>query len=229
MALIKTDAVVLKCSNYRDRSKIVTLYTKSNGKLRAIAKGVRDVKTKWGGVLQPMAVLSTLIYFKENRTLHLISGAEYSSPMGGIFENTDKMNTGFRIIELADKTTVDNHEIPGMFDLIADSLRILDSATKNFVNLLFNFEFRAAALLGFAVELENTRGSAGGYSGLYSDDRAALMKIIQGRLDEITGIGLNGSSEIAIERFFEHHFNMHFENLIYSKTKKVIFSKEINL
>lgn len=235
MALIKTEAIVLKSMNYRDRSKIVTLYTKSNGKLRAVAKGVRDVKTRWGGVLQPMAVLNTLIYYKENRTLHLVSGAEYSTSIRGIYENTDKMNTGFRIIELADKTTVDNHEIPGMFDLIADSLKMLNDATKNFVNLLFNFEFRAAKLLGFAIEMDSidrnsSRLSDDFYStGLHKDDSAALKKILRGKQEEITGWDLNGSSEIAIERFFEHHFNLHFENLSYSKTKKVIFSKEIRI
>ena len=51
MAIIKTDSVVLKTKIYRDKSKLVTLYTKSHGKLTAVAKGVRDVKTRWGGVL----------------------------------------------------------------------------------------------------------------------------------------------------------------------------------
>lgn len=235
MALIKTEAIVLKCINYRDRSKIVTLYTKSNGKLKAVAKGVRDVKTRWGGVLQPMAVLNTLIYYNENRTLHLVSGAEYSASFRGIYENADKMNTGFRIIELADKTTVDNHEIPGMFDLIVESLRMLNDATKNFVNLLFNFEFKAAKLLGFAIELDtlerNNTLKSNGFpgEGLHKSDSAALRMILTGKPEEITNCDLIGSSEIAIESFFEYHYNMHFENLSYSKTKKVIFSKEIRL
>ncbi len=231
MALIKTEAVVLKSMNYRDKSKIVTLYTKSNGKLRAVAKGVRDVKTRWGGVLQPMACLNTLIYYKEIRTLHLISGADYSNSLQGIYENTEKMNTGFRIIELADKTTVDNHEIPGMFELIVNSLKMLNDATKNFVNLLFNFEFRAAKLLGFAVEMDRIEGNSPAHSGagLHKDDSSVLKNILLGKPEEITGFDLRGASEIAIERFFEYHFNMHFENLSYSKTKKVIFSKEIRL
>ena len=63
MAIIKTDSVVLKTKIYRDKSKLVTLYTKSHGKLTAVAKGVRDVKTRWGGVLQPMAYLNSLIYY----------------------------------------------------------------------------------------------------------------------------------------------------------------------
>ena len=87
MSLIKTEAIVLRSANYRDKSKIVTLYTKSHGKLGAIAKGVRDSKTRWGGVLQSMGYLNILLYYKENRTLHLLSSAEYIKTYSGIYEN----------------------------------------------------------------------------------------------------------------------------------------------
>jgi DNA repair protein RecO (recombination protein O) len=71
MSIINTEAIVLKCTNFRETSKIVTFYTKSHGKLRGIAKGVRSSKTKWGGVLQSMAYLNLFFYFKENKDLHL--------------------------------------------------------------------------------------------------------------------------------------------------------------
>ena len=139
MSLIKTEAIVLRSSNYRDKSKILTLYTKSHGKITVIAKGVRDVKTKWGGVLQSMAFLNILLYYKENRSLHLLSNAEYVKSYNGIYENFDKMNVGFRIIELINKTTVDRHDIKGLFEMLTDCLNTLNDATKNFVNVLFNF------------------------------------------------------------------------------------------
>ena len=75
--IVKTEAIILKSDNYRDSSKIVTAYTKNFGKIRCIAKGVRDVKTKWGGVLQAMSYLNLLIYYNETKTLHLLSNAEY--------------------------------------------------------------------------------------------------------------------------------------------------------
>ncbi len=235
MALIKTEAIVLRAANYRDKSKLVTLYTKSHGKLTAIAKGVRDAKTKWGGVLQSMGFLNILLYYKENRSLHLLSNAEYVKCYNGIFENFDKMNVGFRIIELINKTTAERHEISGFFDLMTDSLNTLNDATKNFVNVLFNFEFRLAKMLGFAIDVENRAlGVPQGYLGfedsiIQEEELRVLRTISSGNIEGIMRLDILKPAEIAIERFFESHFRMHFDNLNFSNTKKVIFSKEIRL
>lgn len=235
MSLTKTEAIVLKTMNYRDKSKIVTLYTESHGKIKAIAKGVRDVKTRWGGVLQPMAYISTLLYYKENRGLQLISGAEYVTAFRDLFKSTDKMNIGFRLIELLDKTTAENHEIKGLFKLLTSTLSYLNDATKNYVNLLFNFEFRLAKLLGFGINLDGYRGKnrkiSNGYGAaeLYEKDIDFLKNITGESLESITENKPTKSSEAAIERFFDSHFKAHFDNLNFSNTKKVIFSKEIRL
>ena len=235
MALIKTEAIVLKTINYRDKSKIVTLYTQTHGKIKAVAKGVRDVKTRWGGVLQPMAYLNALIYYKENRGLQLISGAEYIAAYRGIYDNTDKMNIGFRLIELLDKTTAENHEINGLFELLASTLNNLNDATKNFVNLLFNFEFRLAKLLGFGINLDihnsKKRQIKDGYGAIimYEKDIEYLKNITGESPAGITEHILTKSSEAAIDSFFDSHFKAHFDNLNFSNTKKVIFSREIRL
>lgn len=235
MALIKTEAIVLRAANYRDRSKILTLYTKSHGKLSVIAKGVRDAGTRWGGVLQSMAYLNALLYFKENRTLHLLSNAEYVRSFKSIFENSDKMNVGFRIIELINKTTADCHEIKGIFELITGSLNNLEDATKNYVNVLFNFEFRLAGLLGFAVDVneENTAGlrlTGNSVLPLIRNNQAEVLKIISyGNIEEIMELDMKEADEIAVDRYFENHFRLHFDNLDFSNTKKVIFSKEMRL
>lgn len=235
MALIKTEAVVLRTANYRDRSKILTLYTKSHGKLSVIAKGVRDARTKWGGVLQSMAYLNVLLYFKENRTLHLLSGAEYAKLYNRIYENSDKMNVGFRIVELINKTTAECHEIKGLFELITDSLNTLDGATKNFVNVLFNFEFRLAKLLGFAIDVNDRAAfTPGNYSNFVKSaandvDKEILRIISCGNIDEIMNLNIEKSSVIEVDKYFENHFRLHFDNLEFSNTKKVIFSKEMRL
>ncbi len=235
MSIIKTEAIVLKSSNYRDKSKILTLYTKSHGKLTSIAKGVRDAKTKWGGALQSMAFLNILLYYKENRSLHLLTGAEYIKSYNGIYESFDKMNVGFRIIELINKTTADRHEIKGLFELLTDCLNTLNDATKNFVNVLFNFEFRLAKLLGFGIDVENrASGVPKGYlgyeePGMMEEDLIVLRAISNGNFNEIMELNLVKSTEIAVDRFFESHLKLHFDNLNFSNTKKVIYSKEISL
>src|SRR5436853_2939188 len=155
MALVKTEAVILKCSNYREKSKIVTFYSRSHGKMRGIAKGVRDVKSRWGGVLQSMASINLMFYYNENRTLHLISGADFAKSYQYIYDDFEKMQVGYRIVELINKTTEDHHENQSVFELLANSLDSFNDATRNYVNVLFNFEFRLMKILGFEIDLSS--------------------------------------------------------------------------
>ncbi|MBP6673311.1 MAG: recombination protein O N-terminal domain-containing protein, partial [Bacteroidetes bacterium] len=51
--IVETEAVVLHTMDFRDTSKIVTLYSRKFGKIKVIAKGTRNQKTnKFGSSLE---------------------------------------------------------------------------------------------------------------------------------------------------------------------------------
>ncbi len=250
MSLIKTEAIILRCRNYREQSKLVTFYSKTHGKVQGLAKGVRDIKTRWGGALQSMASLNIMFYYKENRTLHLISGAEHLVSYNSIFEDFEKMKIGYRIVELAAQTTEDGHENTAMFTLLSESLNTLNNATKNYVNVLFNFELSLAKILGFEISfsvpqsmvttnaIENNKenryysevkegSSPYRYNILNKQDIGILSVMRSGNFNSIMELNISESSEITLDRFFENYYKSHFDNLNFSNTKKVINSLKI--
>lgn len=236
MPIIKTEAVILKCDNYRETSKIVSFYSKSHGKLRGIAKGVRSSKTKWGGALQSMAYLNMMFYFKENRTLHLISGADYVKHFQSTYDDYDKLQVGFRIIELVNKTTEEYQENRDLFNLLVESLDALNLATKNYVNVLFNVEFKLAKLLGFGIDfnkiltenIDKIKENQYFYKTKFSSgDIKALNMINEGNFNSLMGLNISKSQEIVLDSFFENYFKSHFEGINLSNTKKVFSTKEI--
>ena len=230
MPIIKSEAIILKCDDYRETSKIVTFYSLEHGKLRGIAKGVRDTKSKWGGVLQPMAHVNMMYYFKENRTLHLVSGAEYVKSFGQIYDDFEKLETGYRIIELFNKTTEEHHENRELFELLAVILENLNGATKNYVNLLFNYEFNLAKLLGFGINMEEIQrqnlakdnGNQYFYNiKLSAGDIRALGEVSLGNFNRLADFNISKSQVMTLERFFENYFMSHIESTGFSNTKKV--------
>lgn len=151
--IVKTDAIVLKSMRYRETSKIVTFYSRRYGKLAAIAKGAREIKSKFGASLEPMTAVSLVIYKKEHRDLQLISQCDILKPYKKIHGEMGRMSAAMAMLELVNQLTHDEEEKPALYVLLEESLDGLESAAKNFQNLFFAFEFRLCGVFGFAPAL----------------------------------------------------------------------------
>lgn len=57
MALIETDGLVLKSYNLAEADKIVVLLTREHGVIRAVAKGAKRLKSRFGSALEPFSVV----------------------------------------------------------------------------------------------------------------------------------------------------------------------------
>ena len=67
MALYHDEGVVLRTAKLGEADRIITLLTRDHGKVRAVAKGVRRAKSRFGGRLEPFMRVDVLI--AEGRTL----------------------------------------------------------------------------------------------------------------------------------------------------------------
>lgn len=152
--IVKTDAVVLKSMKYRETSKIVTFYTQHYGKIKAVAKGARELKSKFGAALEPMSYVSLVIYKKENRELHTISQCDVLKFFKKLTTEMERMSLGIAVIELVNAVMHDEEENQVLFKLLVNTLDQLDCATKNLQNLLYYFEIRLAELLGYRLNFD---------------------------------------------------------------------------
>jgi DNA repair protein RecO (recombination protein O) len=62
MSLYHDQGVVLRTHKLGEADRIVTLLTKDRGKVRAVAKGVRKTKSRFGGRLEPVSHVRLLVY-----------------------------------------------------------------------------------------------------------------------------------------------------------------------
>jgi DNA repair protein RecO (recombination protein O) len=76
MALVTTDAIVLRTYNLAEADRIAVCLTRSSGLVRAVAKGARRMKSRFGAALEPFTQIKLAFYEKENRELVSISSAE---------------------------------------------------------------------------------------------------------------------------------------------------------
>jgi DNA repair protein RecO (recombination protein O) len=69
MALLETEALILRTYNLAEADKIVVCLGRSSGLIRGVAKGCRKLRNRFGASLEPFTVVNLTYYEKENREL----------------------------------------------------------------------------------------------------------------------------------------------------------------
>ena len=145
----KCEAIVLRSIDYRDESKILTLYTREFGKLSAIAKGCRSVKSKYASAFELGSHISIVLYKKSTREVQNISEASLKTPFLNITASLERLGVMLQILELTRLATEEEEAHPKIFQLLLESLRQIDTAKKNLRNVFFFFQTHLVSLLGF--------------------------------------------------------------------------------
>ena len=76
MAILETEALVLRTYNFAEADKIVVCLTHSSGLIRAVAKGCRKLKSRFGAALEPFTLAKITYYQKEHQELVSLNHAE---------------------------------------------------------------------------------------------------------------------------------------------------------
>lgn len=76
MPLRDTEAIVLRTYRLGEADKIVSLFSRQMGRLRAVAAGAQRPKSRYGGVLEPLTYIRLWLFERENRDLLRMNSAE---------------------------------------------------------------------------------------------------------------------------------------------------------
>jgi hypothetical protein len=157
--IVESEAIVLRAMKHGETSKIVTLYTLAYGKVNVIAKGARDMKSKFGGALEMFARVSAVFYKKERAEagLYLLSKAELVDAHRGIVADLDRIEAATAVCELVLRAIHDEQEHPEIFDLLAAALSEISKGTTSPILLQFEFYLEFLKTMGFAMTDDELR------------------------------------------------------------------------
>ena len=121
----RDDGVVLRTQKLGEADRIITLLTRQNGRVRAVARGVRRTKSRFGARLEPFTHVDVLIY--PGRSLDTITQAEviraYGTPLGADYP---RYTAGTAMLETAERfTPVEKEPAIRQFLLLIGGLRAL--------------------------------------------------------------------------------------------------------
>jgi DNA repair protein RecO (recombination protein O) len=130
MQSYRDDGVVLRTTKLGEADRIITLLTRQNGRVRAVAKGVRRTKSRFGARLEPFTHVDVMIH--PGRSLDVISQAEvvrsYGPPLAADYP---KYTAGAAMLETAERLTpVEKEPAIRQFLLLIGGLRALGEALE---------------------------------------------------------------------------------------------------
>ena len=147
--------IVLSVLPYRETSAIITLLSRTHGRVGGIAKGIRREK-KASLPLERGQIIDVVLYYRPHRELHTMSQISIVNFFGAIRSSLGKLAVRDAALEIALKTLSATEAHPELFDFAGAFLARLEAAPEGGVPLPLLWRFFAgwSALLGFRINLE---------------------------------------------------------------------------
>jgi len=150
VGLYRDTGIVLRDYKLGEADRIVVILTERHGKVRAVAKGVRKTRSRFGARLEPMSHAAVLFY--EGRDLDIVTQAESIDHFRPIRDDLDRITRASAMLEAVDQLAQDREVNPRLYQMLLGALRTL--AAHNGPLVVPSFFWKVLALEGFRPMLD---------------------------------------------------------------------------
>jgi DNA repair protein RecO (recombination protein O) len=143
---MKVEAVVLRHTDYGEADRLLTIFTREQGKLRAIAKGVRKMQSRKAGHLEPFTQVTLML--AQGHDLWIVTQAEAVNAFQALREDLGRIGYAGYVVELLDRFTYEEGQNWQLYQLLVETMTRLADEDDTFVAVHY-YEMRLLDLMGF--------------------------------------------------------------------------------
>lgn len=148
---LRASAVVLRHSDWGEADRLLTLYTREQGMVRALAKGARKVTSRKAGHLQPFTHIT--VQLAKGRDLLIITQVETINAFLPLHDDLVKTSYAAYIVELLLRFSYEDEGAnPSIFKLLVDTLARIEKESDSWVAVRY-YEMRLLDGVGFRPQL----------------------------------------------------------------------------
>jgi DNA repair protein RecO (recombination protein O) len=148
----RSEAIVISHKDWGEADRMLWLYTRKLGKVQAIAKGVRKMRSRKAGHLEPFTCSNLM--FARGRSFLIVTQAETLAPFLDLREDLLKVGYAAYVSELLDRFTYEEDDNHLIYQLLKDTLTRIDGEPEPYPAVRY-FEIHLLDLLGYKPELTN--------------------------------------------------------------------------
>lgn len=154
MKSFKLEGIVIKRRNIGEADRIITVFSKSLGKVQIKAKGVRKISSRRSGHIELLnhCVLS----LHQANLMPILTEVQSFENFSLLKSDLKRVGSAFHICELVDGLCAENQANEEIFELLSTTLKKLSNA-KILSEVIYEFEIEILKLLGFYKQSENLK------------------------------------------------------------------------
>jgi DNA repair protein RecO (recombination protein O) len=155
VTVYRDEGVVLRVQKLGEADRIVTILTRTHGRVRAVGKGVRRTKSRFGARLEPFSHIDVQCY--AGRNLDTVTQVESIDAFGGaLASDYGRYTAGTAMLETAERLTpVEQEPAVQQYLLLVGGLRALVAGEHDPTLVLDSFLLRSLSIAGWAPSFES--------------------------------------------------------------------------
>jgi len=146
----RTEAIVLRHSDFGEADRLLTVVTPYLGKLRLLAKGVRKPSSRKAGHLDLFTRSELLV--ARGRNLDIVTQAQMIEPYLALRQDLWRMSHAYYVAELLDVFSEEQAENEALYRLFSQALGWI-CQSSNLPQVVRFYELRALDLAGYRPQL----------------------------------------------------------------------------
>jgi DNA repair protein RecO (recombination protein O) len=133
--LYRDQGVVVRTVKLGETDRIVTLFTRANGRIRAVAKGVRKPGSRFGARLEPASHVALQCY--RGRELDVVTQVETIDTHRALREHYRSLTHAVSMLEAVDQVALEREPNPALYRMLTSALQTLAQEPSPLVSAAF--------------------------------------------------------------------------------------------
>jgi DNA repair protein RecO (recombination protein O) len=143
--------IALRTVKLGEADRIVTFVTAGHGKVRAVAKGVRKTKSRFGARVEPPTHVALQLW--EGRELDVVTSADALDHFKAVRTDLDRLTRATALLEAVDAVVQEREEDPRIYAMLLGALRVLSAQEAPLLVPAFYWKLLAQQGVGPVVDV----------------------------------------------------------------------------
>ena len=149
---LKVKGVILKTMDYKEKDKLMWVFTEEFGKISVLCKGVRSQKSKFQSLVRPLLFGDFLVY--KGKSLYSLNEGSIINAFSKLSTSLELLTYGSYFVELVDIVSVDSDPQQLVYRNLVTALYLLEADVIDMEVLTLAYEIKLIGLTGFKVGKE---------------------------------------------------------------------------